>query len=140
MIDKIRRFFERIGEKMRKFMEGRYGIDTLNRVILATALILYIIGMIAKWPSRVVSLIYWVLLILWIFRAFSKNISARYKENEIFMRYVRFVKAVFAQGKDYKVYMCRCGRIIRVPKHHGTVEVTCPQCGAKKTLNTGGKK
>ena len=121
-------------------MVGRYGIDTLNKVILGAELVLYILGMIFKWPSRVVNIIYWILLILWIFRAFSKNINARYKENEIFLRYVKYIKAVFTQGKDYKVYLCKCGRIIRVPKHHGTVEVTCPQCGAKKTINTGAKK
>jgi len=130
--------WNKIKAGIQKFMYGRYGIDELNKALLILALALCIAGMFVKqiWFN----LIYWAILGLWIFRSFSRNVDARWKENEKFMGFIKYIKAVITQGKDYKVFRCKsCGRIIRVPKKHGRVEVTCPQCGEKKIVETGKK-
>jgi len=130
--------WEKIKAAIQKFMYGRYGIDELNKVIIVTALVACIAGMFIKqfW----ISIVYWLLLIIWIFRAFSRNTTARWKENEKFLGLWKYIKAKFTQSKDYVVFRCKkCGRIIRVPRKHGRVEVTCPQCGEKKIVETGKK-
>ncbi len=128
--------WEKIKSGLQRFMYGRYGIDTLNKVLLIAALAVCLLGIIIKQPW--INILYWVLLVFWIFRAFSRNTTARWKENEKFLGFIKYIKAVFTQSREYVVFRCRkCGRIIRVPRRHGRVEVTCPQCGEKRLVETG---
>jgi len=131
--------WEKIKAGIQKFMYGRYGIDELNKVILVASLVMCILSLFIK--QMWISLLCWGLMLWWVFRAFSKNTTARWNENEKFMGFIKYVKAVFTQGREYKVFRCRkCGRIIRVPRRHGRVEVTCPQCGEKRIVETGKKE
>jgi len=128
MLNKIRYAIQR-------FMYGRNGLDDLNRALIFVALGVAIINIFVK--SNVLNIIYYVIVLLVLFRYLSRNISARARENAIAKNLYKLIKAQITQGRDYKIFMCKgCGRIIRVPRHHGKIEVTCPQCGAKKVMNT----
>jgi len=121
-------------ERIAAFMQGRYGMDQLGKVLsygtiiillLSTMLqvyLLYIIGMIA--------------LVLGYFRIFSKNIGKRYEENQKFLnwRYKIVCKKneIMARIKDRKtniIFNCpNCQQKIRVPKGKGKISIKCPKC------------
>ena len=98
-------------EKIQRFMIGRYGADELAKA--QSALMIY-----STW------------------RMFSKNISARYAENQKYLNY-RYQMAVkwdrfkkhLAQRKNYRFYKCpQCKQKVRVPKGRGKICITCPKC------------
>ena len=82
---------------------------------------------------------YWLAIALMIYstwRMFSKNISARYAENQKYLNY-RYQMAVkwnrfkkhLAQRKNYRFYKCpQCKQKVRVPKGRGKICITCPKC------------
>ena len=123
-----------MGEKLRRFFMGRYGMDSLNKLIFIVTLIL--LAVMWFWPNRVVGLIFWILLLFGYFRCFSRNISARYAENRKYLQltakpraFFRKRKSRFAQRKIYKFFKCpQCRQQLRVPRGRGKIEITCPKC------------
>ena len=96
-------------EKIQRFMIGRYGADELAKAQSIAALVLLFL---------------------------SKNISARYAENQKYLNY-RYQMAVkwnrfkkhLAQRKNYRFYKCpQCKQKVRVPKGRGKICITCPKC------------
>ena len=83
---RLRLLAAKAGQGLRRFMEGRYGTDKLNMVILCA-------GLVASLLSRIVlplNLVFWALsyalMILAIFRSLSRNTYKRYQENRRFMQ------------------------------------------------------
>ena len=74
----------RFGMWFANLMRGRYGTDNLNRFLLVIALILVIADMFIRW--RVLYLIAVILLIYVYCRMFSRNVNARYRENQKFLQ------------------------------------------------------
>mgnify|MGYP007107565231 CR=1 FL=1 len=68
-------------------MAGRYGSDPLNNALLILGIALIIVARILGWAWMNVFIL--ALLCLCYFRMFSRNIQARYAENEKFMRWWR---------------------------------------------------
>ena len=64
----------------RRFMAGRYGSDPLNNALLILGIALIIVARILGWAWMNVFIL--ALLCLCYFRMFSRNIQARYAENE----------------------------------------------------------
>lgn len=124
-----------MGEKLRRFLMGRYGMDSLNRLIFVLTLIL--IGVNIFWPNRIVTLLFWILIVIGYFRCFSRNIPARYAENQKYLRstekirsFFRKKKNRFDQRKIYRFYKCpKCKQQVRVPKGKGKINIKCPKCG-----------
>lgn len=120
--------------KLRQFMTGRYGIDQFGRFLNGTVLALLLVYVIFRRP-----MLYSVALLIMVyycFRVFSRNISARFKENERFL-HVRFRvrerwekwKAQAEQMRKFHIYRCPgCGQKIRIPRGRGKVKVRCPKC------------
>ena len=124
----------RFRERIAVFMQGRYGMDQLGKVLsygtiiillLSTMLqvyLLYIVGMIA--------------LVFGYFRIFSRNIGKRYEENQKFLnwRYKIVCKKskIMASIKDRRtnsIFNCpNCQQKIRVPKGKGKISIKCPKC------------
>lgn len=130
--------FDRLRYKLSNFMMGRNGNDDLNKLIAGIA----IVGAIASWflKTRVLTAVYTFFFVLYIVRYLSKNIPARQRENDVVMGFFKYLKIKWQMRKTHKVFRCKnCLRIVRVPRNHGRVEVTCPQCGMKKTIDTGAK-
>jgi len=140
-------------ERLRAFMYGRYGQDNLNRFLSIASLIIMLISMF----TRIVFLnsFAMVLLLVSIFRMFSKNIGKRSQENTVYLRMKWKVtgwysarkrkfntwnslrKRKYNERKTHCYYKCPSCRVqLRVPKGRGKITITCTKCRAsfqKKT-------
>lgn len=148
----MKEFFTKLAYKFQRFMIGRYGIDRLWRALIVFYFIALILANIAYRFSHIA---YWALFVLAtaivvfaVFRVFSKNIEARRSENESWLRITgnirqktMFQKNKFKQRKTHKFVKCKsCKKILRLPKHKGKINVTCPHCHNTFIVNTGKKK
>ena len=115
-------------------MAGRYGSDQLNNALLLLAIVLMVIEWVMKWNWM--SMFILALFILCYFRMFSRNIQARYAENQKFLTWQNKIKYKvnnwkrnLADRKTHHIYKCpSCGQKIRVPRGKGKIIVTCPKC------------
>ena len=121
-------------ERMYRFMYGRYGADALNTFLMFFILIIAICNALLM-HNAFINLCLWVLLYLYIWRTYSKNILKRRKENEVFLRYIRPLRRYILlykrrmQDKSHKYYLCpKCHQTVRVPKGRGKITITCPTC------------
>lgn len=122
---------------LRNFMIGRYGPDQLNIALLILAVVMGFLGTI--FDLLVLTLIGDILLILTLFRMFSKNITARRRENDRFIKVwwpirtkVKNKIAQFKARKNYRFFKCpECKKTLRVPKGKGKIQITCPKCGER---------
>ena len=118
----------------RRFMAGRYGSDPLNNALLILGIALIIVARILGWAWMNVFIL--ALLCLCYFRMFSRNIQARYAENEKFMRWwrpvsnrIRGAQGRFADRKTHCYFKCpECHALLRLPRKVGEVTVTCGKC------------
>jgi hypothetical protein len=129
-------------DKLERFMRGRYGHDELNRVLSASALAFCFISLIIQWLS--LSSLSMALVIICIFRSFSKNTGARAREANYYFslksRFIRFAGNITAQVRQrmtHRIFSCpSCGRRCRVPKGKGRIRITCKGCGAQFVKRT----
>ena len=134
-------------EKIARFLYGRYGADSLYNALFAAELILLLLGTILNVLGKVepilaiVSLVCYaaalVLLVLAMFRFFSRNLAKRRRENEAWLRF----KAKFRRRRkpqlppdtaDHVFRACpACRATLRLPRRKGKHGARCPRCGAK---------
>lgn len=130
-----------MGNRFRRFMEGRYGSDNLSRFMLIIAVVLlitnWILGKFVQIAivSSILSTVTLVLLILNLVRMMSRNYQARYAENQRFLRVKASITGFFkgqrtgARDKNHKIFKCpACGQKLRVPKGRGRIAITCSKC------------
>ncbi len=118
-------------------MQGRYGSDNLSRFLLVVWLLFIILSSIFRIPY------FWLIELAFIiylyFRMFSRNIPARYKENQAYLRirnrvirFFRFLPEKFRSmlpNSPYRIYRCpSCRQKIRIPRGKGNIIVRCPKC------------
>ena len=129
-MNELRNFLYRLSTNlsaaMRSFMEGRYGTDRLNMVILCAGLVASLLSMLVRQPA--IGLILWVLsygLMFWaIFQCLSRNTYRRYMENRKFFQLTEQIK-----DRDHRYYACpKCRQTVRVPRGKGKISITCPRC------------
>ncbi|HIX89554.1 MAG TPA: hypothetical protein H9845_01470 [Candidatus Agathobaculum pullicola] len=119
---------------LRRFMAGRYGSDQLNHALLLLGLVLIIIEWISGWKWLGIFIL--ALLFLCYFRIFSRNIQARYAENQWFLRRwgpvsdrLRNMILRFRDRKTHRYFKCpQCKQRLRVPRGRGKINITCPHC------------
>ena len=126
-------------ERIMRFMQGRYGVDTFCRFLLVAGLIVVFLS--AFLGSSVVGMIFyllgWVMIIYCYFRMFSRNVSKRYAENQAFLAKTYKIRSFFQKQKNiwnqrrvYHIYTCpNCRQKIRIPRGKGKMEIRCPKCG-----------
>ncbi|RDB61361.1 hypothetical protein C1878_11630 [Gordonibacter sp. 28C] len=135
----MRGFLERLQWKMAAWMQGRNGVDGLSNFLMGVGIILILASII---PG--LDLLSWlalVFLLVAVIRSFSKNISARSKENEAFEHAVEKPKRWFALKRKAwtnrsttRYFKCKgCGTVLSVPRGKGTLRVVCPKCKAETT-------
>ncbi len=123
-----------------RFFQGRYGAygtDRLTRVILVIAACLLILSFMT--PLGFLYYIAFIILFYCYFRMFSKNIPARYRENELFVKWtdkiIFFFKNIgknISNFRSFHIYKCpSCGQKIRIPRGKGKIEIRCPKCDNK---------
>lgn len=128
-------FLRRIGNALSRFMYGRNGTDQLTIAILWLAILMDLVDMFLKGNGTVyivVKTVATVLLVLAIFRMFSKNLQKRRAENLVFLQKIWWPlcgKTRSVKDRDHKYFTCpNCGTLCRVPKGKGTIILTCPRC------------
>lgn len=138
----MKKWFQKIGDKMRSFMYGRYGYDELSRAMSITALICLFVAMFTGWP--ILSTVAMVLWIWTLFRGFSRNISKRQMERQSYLQHTGRIKGwlsgkkrAFADRKTHRYFRCpSCKKTLRVPKGKGKIRITCPDCKTQITKKT----
>lgn len=139
-----------------KFLQGIYGIDLLSLVLLLIALLFNF--------SRYTSFIGIALIIISLFRIFSRDITKRQAENNSLIRFLnkplskfglripynsqpidftsfsysyKVFKNMLKEKKNYKITKCpKCGQKLRLPRKKGKIVVTCKRCLHKFDLRT----
>ncbi len=123
----MRNFFQRL-------MFGRYGVDSLNNAMLVLCLVLMILSRVLR--AGWLDLLSIAVLVVCYLRVFSRNINARYQENQKFLAAVQPVrkwfggmKQRFRDRKTHRYFTCpSCGMTLRVPKGKGKINISCPKC------------
>lgn len=134
-------FFQRITNALSRFMYGRNGGDQLGLATIWTAILLDIVSIFLKQKTAVyvaLSFVSTVLIVIALFRMFSRNLQKRRAENAKFLNAVwNPVKRRISgakqqhQDKEHKYFTCSCGAVCRVPRGKGKIVITCPKCGAQ---------
>lgn len=140
--------FKNLRYRFALFMQGRYGSDQLSRFMSITVVVLIVAEMISNnflaFPGvltfvRISGIVNAVLLFLIYFRTFSRNIPARYAENQKFIGICGKIRSFFSgrghnasQRIEYHIYKCpHCSQKIRIPRGKGRIMVRCPKCGTE---------
>lgn len=121
---------------IKKFMLKGYGVDCLNITMLIAALLLSLTA--AFTGSEFLMGICWIPLIIYCFRAFSREHIQRYKENTAFVRLLEpivnpiYIKLGRIKDKEHKYYNCpSCGQTVSVSKQKERSSISCPVCKAE---------
>ena len=145
----MRAFFQRIGYAMARFMYGRNGMDHLNRALLIVYLLLYFAGTLlagilkSDVLASVINVVVNILMVVILFRMFSRNLYKRRAENQKWVNWWWRIKSNNAGAKarhadkDHKYFTCKqCKTICRVPVGKGKIIITCPKCKAQIQAKT----
>ena len=124
--------------KLAGFFYGRYGNDTLNKVLTGIYLTWLIVFTIVDVfvPTIIFTLVGWCVtlaLFLWVmFRMMSRNIYARRRENDKFCGFFKLRKNKFRDRKTHVYRKCKtCKAVLRLPKAKGKHFVVCPKCKSR---------
>ncbi|MFI3284960.1 MAG: hypothetical protein R3Y57_07745 [Erysipelotrichaceae bacterium] len=126
---------EQIKLVIQRLMAGRYGLDQLNVVILIVATLM--IGLSQGLGLFILYLFGLILIMVYFYRIFSKDIYHRGKENQMLLSKMKWIKnkcLLFKHimDKKYRYFTCpTCYQIVRVPRGRGKIEITCPKCRKK---------
>lgn len=118
-------WLKKLSNAMRRFMQGRYGMDKLNSVLLWTSVIVVLVAMFLPWVLLRLGLtvVAYVIMGWAVFRTFSRQTYKRYQENCRFLRLL---------DRKNRYFQCpRCHQIVRVPRGKGKISITCPKCKEK---------
>ena len=130
----MRYYLNKLIFSINEFMYGRYKGDELNRFLTIVYLIIWVISFFPY--LRFLQLINTLIFILIFYRAFSKNIYARQKELNSYLKIknkiksqINFTKQKHKNRKTHLYFKCsNCKSNLRVPKGKGKIEITCPKC------------
>lgn len=135
-------FFEQLKWKMAGSMQNRRGADALSNTLVVAGIVFMLLSFFTgiglfSWLSLVV-------LIYAIFRTYSRNISARDRENEAFLRITekprraaRLANKKWANRQTTRYFRCKgCGQELSVPRGKGTLRVVCPKCKTETTMKS----
>ena len=120
--------------KAAAFMQGRYGIDNLNKFILAVTAVLYLVNAFVR--NTILMVVILLLAALFVFRSLSTNITKRMYENrrftDIYGAVADFFKRQYMKVRDFKTHRyvrCPyCKAQLRLKKRTGVQTIHCPRC------------
>ena len=126
----------RFQNKLYKFMYGRYGIDNLYNFLFYVYIFILIANLFIN--SNILCWIALLPLTIAFYRFFSKNISKRRKENDMYLKIKNNVlkpyKNLRRNYKDKDMYIYKkchkCHTILRLPlpPKRGIRHAKCPNC------------
>ncbi len=144
----MKNFLRDLGYRLNGFMQGRYGSDELNHGIFILALVSMVVSLFRRLLPALTyfSFLSTILLIVYIFRAFSRNIYKRTQENSAYLRlFSSFSKTVSRYKgmwrdrnthKYYKCPVCKSYVRIRKPPKGKNIAVRCTKCHNEFTKRT----
>lgn len=122
--------------KLIRFLSGRYGVDELFCVLFGVASMLAVTNCFVR--SMWLQIVVYVLTTYALFRFFSRNFTARQRENKLFSKLkmgIKYKMGIRRQRKaDFThVYKkCpRCHAVLRLPRKKGKHTTVCPKCSNK---------
>lgn len=126
--------WQKFKDGVRNFMIGRNGADQLSMAMLIAGIVLSLLTSITK--LAIFNLLGLVILVLTIFRMFSRNLEKRRAENQKFVNFranfgtnAKQLMNRLKNMKKYKYFKCpQCGARLRLPRKVGEVTVTCGKC------------
>ena len=99
-------------------------MDDLGRFFMIVILVLMVLSMIFQ--SSLMNLLVCAGLVYVYYRAFSRNISKRYGENQKFLEFKNQLRS--RRTSTVRVFQCpTCGQKVRVPKGKGKISIHCRQ-------------
>ncbi len=128
-------FFSRLQYRLAVFMQGRYGPDQLYRAMLVLYAVLLVFHVLTRRTAFLVA--EWVILVLLLWRCFSRNIAARQKENALWLRFcgrcrekARLLRCRFRDRRTHVYRTCpHCHAVVRLPRaQKGSKVCNCPRC------------
>jgi len=133
----MKKWFDKLGNKMAAFMQGRYGNDELNMFIYAISLVFIVLSI---FPHLRFLQFFAMLLLFWsLFRSYSRNVHKRQKELAAYFRiqgsvtgFFRVRKNMWTERKTHRYYKCpECKAMVRIkyPGKGKKISVRCPKCG-----------
>ncbi len=134
-------------DKLFRFLYGRNGNDALNNLIFWVYFALLIVNLILQpfffWVGIALWVVELLLLILYLFRALSRNLYRRQAENRRYLKIRGKLAAPFKMARnkfrDRKTHVykkCKhCRAVLRLPKKKGKHTVRCPKCNQLFQLN-----
>ena len=127
------RFFERLS----RFMYGRYGLDALGKFLMVVYLLVAISNIFLHGTAKtIVFAVQLAIFIVFILRVLSRNIAARQRENNFYLRTIGRAKPKFNLlfkgirdiGKKRYRTCPNCKTVARLPIRRGRHTVKCPVC------------
>lgn len=127
-------FFNKIKAALRRFMQGRTGIDQLGVALIYAVLLLSLLSLIPV--LRFLGTVQLFVFLFAMFRIFSRNTAKRYKENYWWVSKltpattrVRQATVRLKNRKQYRYFSCpKCHAKLKLPRDVGEVTVTCGKC------------
>lgn len=124
-----------------RFFYGRNGADQLYQVMMWMCLLLLIVNMF--FGSIVLYVMEIALLSFATYRALSRNLYQRQKENQAFLRFFanigKWFKRLKNKWRDRKTHVYKkcpkCRNHLRLPKIKGNHTVCCPCCNHRFEVN-----
>ncbi len=129
-------------DKLQRFFYGRNGFDQLNFFLFVLYFVFFIVTIFLPWLLIYILMVMILALMVW--RTLSKNLTARRKENAVFLKIwnpvAQFFKLPFLKFRDRKTHKyvkCpACRKYMRVKKGKGEREINCPLCGNRFKVNS----
>lgn len=120
--------------KLMQFMAGRNGVDPLGYATLALYFAVFAVNSFVH--TIVLTILGYLIVLLTLYRMFSKDVLRRRRENAWFMglfnRVKAFVQRTARRLKDIRTHRYRtcphCKVTLRLPKKRGKNTVICPRC------------
>ncbi len=135
-------FFQTLRLKLARWMYGRYGADALSNALLVASLVCMLLAYL---PYLALMSIPAMLLILYsLFRTLSRNLPARRRELDRFLRIrkkltnpFRLLGHKWRDRKTHRYLKCpKCRATLRLPRGKTDITVTCPRCGERFQKST----
>src|SRR5450756_1006354 len=132
---------DKLREKIANFMYGRYGIDQLYYALVAVSFILILINTAVQ--SQIINIFMYIILLLMLFRTFSKDLYKRRRENALFLNFWNPIKVKFSMSmrrirelKTHRYRTCpNCKKVLRLTRRTGMHTVKCPSCQNEFKVN-----
>ena len=127
-------FMNRFFDRLRSLMYGRNGPDALSYALMIAALVIAMLSIFIRFSY--LSILSTLLILLAVWRQFSRNVAKRQAENAKFLGIWQKISGWFSlqqrkfrERKTYRYLKCpACHVTVRVPKGRGKICITCPKC------------